>query len=107
MTYTTSVFGDSRRDSSKGWLALGAGAALLVWLVLFLALSATTVWASLTAGGPMEPVLVLLVAAWIVCAGLVVVVFWKTPVALRYLVESYRPEETPCALRWIRRRLFE
>ena len=103
LTYTSTTFADSKRIASKGWLALGAGSALLGWLVLFLVLSAPTVVASLVAQGSVEPVLVLLSAAWLISAGLVLIVLWKTPVALRYLVESYPPDETPWVLRWIRR----
>jgi hypothetical protein len=103
LTYTSSTFTDSRRIASKGWLALGAGSALLCWLLLFLVLSAPTVWASLTARGPVEPILVLLAAAWVISAALVLVVSWKAPIALRYLIESYRSDETPWMLRWLRR----
>lgn len=103
LTYTSATFTDSKRIASKGWLALGAGLALLCWLVLFLVLSAPTVLASLIARGSVEPVLVLLTAAWLISAGLVLVVLWKAPVAFRYLIESYPPDETPWMLRSIRR----
>lgn len=99
VTFSTSTFNDDRRISSKGWLAVGAGALLLGWLLLFLGLAADPVTKSLTADGPVEPVLVLLGAACLVSIGLALLVLWNVPNSLRYLVNCYRPEDTPWPLR--------
>lgn len=104
ITYATATYSDPKRVPSKGWLALGAGVLLFGWLLLFVLLALPTVWQSWATDGTVEPVLVLLTAAWLVAIALLALVVWKVPTAVTYLTASYRPDEMPWLLRLIRRR---
>lgn len=103
LAYATGTLSSAERIPRKGWLTLGAGLVLALWLVLFGVLAAPTVLDSWTARGPLEPTLVLLSATWLVAAGLFVVLMLNVRVAVRYLDESYRADERPRLLRVLRR----
>lgn len=103
LAYATNVYNDDKRVPAKGWLALGAGVVLFVWIVLFIGLAIPTLWRSWTGTGTVEPILVLLNATATVAICLGVVIIWHTPKALDYLRKSYDPESLPRLLRSRRR----
>ncbi len=101
--YATQVLSSNDRAPRKGWLALGAGALVACWMVLFLSLAAGTVFRSLGGDGPLESALVLLGATWLSAGTLVVVVLGHTKAVCRYLSEAYPADEGPSLLTLIRR----
>jgi hypothetical protein len=105
VVFARGVLNSDERSPRKGWLAVGAGAALVVWLLVFVSLAAGPVVDSRRDLG--EPTLILLAATWLVAIGLLVVVLGHTRRVARYLVESYRADELPPLLspleRWLRR----
>lgn len=105
LAYLARTLSDRKRDARKGWLALGAGFLLLVWLVLFVILAASTVLASWMARGNVEPTLVLLSATWLVAFGLMFILIRNAKVVAQYLVDSYPPDKDPWLVRLFRRRL--
>jgi hypothetical protein len=87
------------RIPRKGWLALGAGCFVLVWIGLFLVLAAPMAWGSWGGSGPLDPILVFLTATWIIAAGLFVGLIVKSRIVFRYLAESYPVGEGPWLVR--------
>lgn len=70
-----------------------------------LALACPTVLRSWTAGGEVQPKLVLLTATWLAAIGLLGTALAKAPAAARYLSESYRTGEGLWLVRMMRRLL--
>jgi hypothetical protein len=101
--YARGVLGNSERTPAKGWLTLGAGVLLGGWMLAFLLLACPTVWRSWSAGGAVQPKLVLLSATWFAAVGLLGVCLWKARAVGEYLSESYHQGEGPWLVRRIRR----
>jgi len=101
--YTRAVLADDERNSTKGWIALGAGVLLVAWLMIFIVWSLPTVWRSLFADGDPQVRLVLLAATWLVALGLAVAAIARAPAMARYVCESYRAGEGPWPVRFLRR----
>lgn len=103
LAYARKVLDSSERDPSKGWLALGAGVALMAWMAVFLTWAAPTVLRSWRADGDANVTLVLLSVTWLAAGVLVVLLLRGAPSAARYLTEAYREGEGPWLVRVLRR----
>jgi hypothetical protein len=91
---------EKTRSPRKGWLASAAGAGGLVFIIIFLVVSAWHVFRALTAfGGELEPVLLGLVSTWFASLAVTFFALSRTPDVVRYLIESYRPEKRPYVIR--------
>jgi hypothetical protein len=101
--YARGVLTGDERSPGRGWLTLGAGVLLCGWMLAFLALACPTVWRSWSAGGPVDPKLVLLSATWLAAIGLLAVCLLNARALARYLSESYRQGEGPWLVRMLRR----
>lgn len=100
--YAKAVLGDKKRKPRKGWAALGAGALGVAWLVVFIVLAAPTIWHSLTAEGPVEPLLVLLALTWACAVGLCLFALAHVRKLVRYLAQAYPPTSEPSVVRGAR-----
>lgn len=103
LKYAGGVLRSEEREPRKGWLTLGAGIGLCVWLLIFLVLAAPTVFRSWSADGNLQASLVLLSATWFAAVCLLVAAVIKGPELARYLSEAYRHGEGPWLVKIIRR----
>ncbi len=102
-TFSGNVLGDPARVPRKGWFALGAEVSVVLWMVLFVALSAPTMLRSWTADGSVEPTLVLLTATAIVALAVLGMSASRVMPTLRYVDESYRTDDNGWAITLVRR----
>lgn len=101
--FSGDVLTDPTRVPRKGWLALGAEVLVVLWMVLFVGLSAPTMLRSWTADGSVEPTLVLLTATALVAVAVVGMSASRVMPTLRYVDESYRTEDDGWAITLVRR----
>lgn len=101
--FSGEVLNDAARVPRKGWLALGAEVLVVLWMVLFVGLSAPTMLRSWTADGSVEPTLVLLSATAVVAVAVLGVSASRVMPTLRYVDESYRTDEDWWAITLVRR----
>ncbi len=107
LLWASRVLADRRRDSTKGWWIICVGCVVCLWSMIFVLLALPVVVGSWVIDGEFNPRLLLLNASWVVSLGVIGVVGWKTPSALRYLLACYRPSDTPAVLRPLRRHFEE
>jgi hypothetical protein len=79
LTYARGVLKSDERTPLKGWLTLGAGIGLCVWLLIFLVLAAPTVLRSWFADGDPQAPLVFLSSTWFAAVCLLVAAVIKGP----------------------------
>jgi polyferredoxin len=103
LTYLVRTLAGDDRIPRKGWLALGSGCLIAVWLGLLLIVAAPLVWKSWNTPGAMDPILVFLSATWVLAAVLLTALMFKGKAVCRYLAESYPPREGPWSVRLLRR----
>lgn len=103
LTYLVRTLTARDRIPRKGWLALGAGGFVVVWIGLFLALAAPMAWSYWKDPGPHDPILVFLTATWVIAAALLLALVLKSRTVFRYLAESYPADEGPWPVRLFRR----
>jgi hypothetical protein len=103
LAYARGVLKSNERVPVKGWLTMGAGIALTLWLLMFLGLAAPTVFGSWSAEGDPQASLILLSATWFAAIALLVSAVIKGPGVARYLSEAYRQGEGPWLVSVIRR----
>ncbi len=101
--FSGDVLNDSARVPRKGWLALGAEVIVVLWMALFVALSAPTMLRSWTADGPVEPTLVLLTATAVVAVAVLGMSASRITRTLGYIDESYRADAQGWAIESLRR----
>ncbi len=101
--FSGDVLAGTTRVARKGWLALGAEAAVLLWMAVFLVMAWPTLLRSWKADGAVEPTLVLLSATAAVAVGLIIFTWSQVRPTLRYLDESYRTDARGCAIDLVRR----
>lgn len=101
LAYARTVLRAPDRTPARAWSMLGAGALVLGWLLIVLAVSAGAVRDVVTGALPADPPSLLLVASWLAAAGVVVTVLGHVPAAARFLGDSYRPGSGP----WLARRV--
>ena len=101
--FSSDVLKDRSRAPRKGWLAVGAEVLVVLWMALFVALSATTMVRSWTADGAVEPTLVLLTATAVVAIAVLVMSASRVAPTLRYIDESYRADDHGSAIDLVRR----
>jgi hypothetical protein len=100
--FSSDVLNDRARQARKGWLALGAEAAVVLWMSLFVALSVPTIVRSWTADGSVEPTLVLLNATAVVAIAVFGLSVSRLPPTLEYLDESYRADDHRWTIEFVR-----
>ena len=105
ITYATKVLGSDERSSKKGWFALAAGIALVLWLAVFVAWASSTVLRSWRSDEGVKVQLVLLSATWFVSIGTIVAALLRWRSVARYLTESYHSDGAPWLINQLRRLL--
>ena len=101
--FSGKVLNDPARVPRNGWLALGAEVSVVLWMVLFLGLSAPTMLRSWTADGAVEPTLVLLNATALVAIAVLGMSASRVMPTLRYVDDSYRTDDNGWAITFVRR----
>ncbi|MGO4362277.1 hypothetical protein [Terrabacter sp. RAF57] len=100
--YARKVLAATTRDPFSGWLTFVAGAALTLWIAVFILLSTGAVFQSWGADGDVKAEYVALSGAWLTGVGLLVAILWNARRTARYLSESYRAGEWPLPARLLR-----
>lgn len=105
LAYARTVLRSPERAPARAWSMLGAGALVVGWLLGVLVVTAGPTWAVVTGGLPADPPGLLLIASWLVAAGVVVAVLAHVPAGARYLADAYRPGTGPWLVRRLRTRV--
>lgn len=102
LAYARTVLRAPERAPGRAWSMLGAGGLVVGWLLVVLVVSAAAARGVVTGALPADPAGLLLVASWLVAAGVVVTVLAHVPAGARFLVDSYRADSGPWLVRRVR-----